>query len=651
MTDTPVGPGREHRHHRDPHHHLVGHHRPIGARGWYFYDWANSAFSTTVVTVFLGPYLTAIAERPPAARRRRCDGQRRTRSASRSRPGSFFAYAVSLSVLLHGVRAARGRAPIADRSPRKKQLLAAVRLHRRRRHDRHVLPHRRPLPARRGPVPGRQHRLRRAASWSTTPSCRRSPRPTTATRSPPAAGRFGYLGGGLLLAAQPGRCAHAGRARPGHRRRRPLEHRLGRRVVGRVHHRSRCGGCATGRRRRRRAAAAIVLTDGFRQLAHTLRELRGYPLTLVFLVAYLIYNDGIQTVIALASAYGTEELGLASRRLIAADPDGAVPGVRRGAAARPARRAAYGAEDASWPASCCGRSSLVAAYFLPARQPLPFFALGAGIGLVLGGSQALSRSLFSHLIPRGKEARVLRPLRDQRPRHELARPAAVRPGLPAHRQLPGRDHLAGGLLRRRVRPARTGSAAAGDHAGRKCSPAASVTGAAVKSPRCAQLLPAQPHPGEGRDDRLDQHEVHELPVDDLLQRQQPQRRAAAPGRAGTRTPRPRAGAARTPPQAASVGTGVDGRAARRPGRRRSAARAAAARSGTGPCRAARRGRAGPPGRGRRRRGGASTSPAWCRSTSGSAGATAGCSDAGASVQARASLLVDDPPAGPDASPW
>ena len=31
-------------------------------RGWYFYDWANSAFSTTVVTVFLGPYLTAVTE-------------------------------------------------------------------------------------------------------------------------------------------------------------------------------------------------------------------------------------------------------------------------------------------------------------------------------------------------------------------------------------------------------------------------------------------------------------------------------------------------------------------------------------------------------------------------------------------------------------
>jgi MFS transporter, UMF1 family len=47
---------------------------------------------------------------------------------------------------------------------------------------------------------------------------------------------------------------------------------------------------------------------------------------------------------------------------------------------------------------------LVTAYVMPAHQDLPFVALAAGIGLVLGGSQALSRSLFSHLIPTGREA-------------------------------------------------------------------------------------------------------------------------------------------------------------------------------------------------------------------------------------------------------
>jgi UMF1 family MFS transporter len=43
-------------------------------------------------------------------------------------------------------------------------------------------------------------------------------------------------------------------------------------------------------------------------------------------------------------------------------------------------------------------------YALPVGEFLPFLALAVLIGLVLGGSQALSRSLFSHLIPRGREA-------------------------------------------------------------------------------------------------------------------------------------------------------------------------------------------------------------------------------------------------------
>ena len=46
---------------------------------------------------------------------------------------------------------------------------------------------------------------------------------------------------------------------------------------------------------------------------------------------------------------------------------------------------------------------VIAAYWLPEGRPLPFMLLGVAIGLVLGGSQALSRSLFSQLIPAGRE--------------------------------------------------------------------------------------------------------------------------------------------------------------------------------------------------------------------------------------------------------
>src|SRR5689334_24154876 len=69
--------------------------------GWYFYDWANSAFPTTVVTVFLGPYLTSIAENATG-----CQGDEACKHALihplgiAMAPGSLFACTVALSVFL-----------------------------------------------------------------------------------------------------------------------------------------------------------------------------------------------------------------------------------------------------------------------------------------------------------------------------------------------------------------------------------------------------------------------------------------------------------------------------------------------------------------------------------------------------------------------
>src|SRR5262249_15369940 len=57
---------------------------------------------------------------------------------------------------------------------------------------------------------------------------------------------------------------------------------------------------------------------GLRQLRETARELRAYPLTLSFLLAFLIYNDGVQTVISQASLYGSQQLGLGQTTLIGA---------------------------------------------------------------------------------------------------------------------------------------------------------------------------------------------------------------------------------------------------------------------------------------------------------------------------------------------
>ena len=63
-------------------------------RSWYLYDWANSAFSTTVIALFIGPYLTSIAENSADA-----SGLISIWGLD-MRPGSLYPYAISFSVLM-----------------------------------------------------------------------------------------------------------------------------------------------------------------------------------------------------------------------------------------------------------------------------------------------------------------------------------------------------------------------------------------------------------------------------------------------------------------------------------------------------------------------------------------------------------------------
>ena len=129
-------------------------------------------------------------------------------------------------------------------------------------------------------------------------------------------------------------------------------------------------------------------------------------------------------------------------------------------------------------------------------------------------------------------------------------------------------------------------------------------------------------PPARRDHRPDQHRVHQLPVDDLLQRQQPEHAQRLPlepegDHRGDELDR------LAPTTTRSASSPGRGRAARRSGRCRPAARAAAAAPGTPRGAPARPGRSDPTGRSRAPRGGASTSTASSRSSSGSAGARAG----------------------------
>jgi MFS transporter, UMF1 family len=161
-------------------------------------------------------------------------------------------------------------------------------------------------------------------------------------------------------------------------------------------------------RLRDRAPRSVVPESGglvrrsFGQLYTTLREMRGYPMTLTFLVAFLFYNDGIQTVVSVASTYGSKQLGFGDTVLIATIL--LIQFVAFGGALLFGRLAGrYGAYRCLLWGTYAWMVIVVLAMFLPRENVVTFLLAGVAIAVVLGGTQALSRSFFSLLIPRGRE--------------------------------------------------------------------------------------------------------------------------------------------------------------------------------------------------------------------------------------------------------
>jgi UMF1 family MFS transporter len=146
-----------------------------------------------------------------------------------------------------------------------------------------------------------------------------------------------------------------------------------------------------------------LMEQSFGQLWRTLRELRNYPQTLLFLLAYLIYNDGIQTVVYSASIYGQKQLSFGTDVLIAVILLVQFVGVA-GALLFGRLAARWGSHRTIGLGLVIWVAVVVAAFQLPAGRLAPFVALAVAIGLVLGGTQALSRSFYSQFIPRGRDA-------------------------------------------------------------------------------------------------------------------------------------------------------------------------------------------------------------------------------------------------------
>ena len=145
-----------------------------------------------------------------------------------------------------------------------------------------------------------------------------------------------------------------------------------------------------------RAGHAVV--GAFARLGETLRELRGFRHAFVFLLAFLIYNDGIQTIIKMATAYGTE-IGIDSGALIAAIlivqfvgvPFAFLFGMFAGR---------IGAKRAIFVGLLAYTAISVLGYFMTTATH--FFVLAGLVGMVQGGTQALSRSLFASMVPKHK---------------------------------------------------------------------------------------------------------------------------------------------------------------------------------------------------------------------------------------------------------
>lgn len=361
--------------------------------GWYAYDFGNSAFSTTVVTVFLGPHLTAV-----------------TRAAADARglvhplglpvhAGAFFPFVVALSVLLQ-VAVLPVLGAIADDSGWKKWMLIGF--------------------AYAGSLSTMALYFVEGDRWllggllfvvanvsfgaSIVVYNAYLPELAAPAERDAVSSRgwaLGYLGGGLLLALNLWLVARAASVGLG------VDHavRISLASAGMwwaVATLFPLACLKTGRDVLRPSRSTGYARMGFARTWATLSTIGRRRHTLRFLVAYLLYNDGVQTVITLASQFGQEELGLSMSTL--ATVILMVQFIACLGALLFERMARHiGAKRTVLLGLAAWTGTLVFAYAGLAGVR-GFYALGAAIALVLGGTQALSRSLYSLMIPAGREA-------------------------------------------------------------------------------------------------------------------------------------------------------------------------------------------------------------------------------------------------------
>lgn len=362
-------------------------------RGWYLYDWANSAFSVTVVTLFLGPYLTSLAKASAGA-----DGRIHLLGMPID-PRSYWSYLVGFSVALQ-VLFLPVIGAIVDYGRRKKEALAATAY----------------LDAAAAAAMyfvsegkyllGGALFLAANVSFGAAEAIYNSFLPEIAgpeARDAVSSKGFalGYLGGGALLALNLVLFMRASQF--------GLSEVMAVRIslcsagvwwavftiptVLALHNRGAAKVLAPGQS----AVGAVA-----RQLGNTFSHMRGYPQTMTFLIAFLLYNDAIQTVLAVAAQFGNDELKIPVSQLTLAILMAQFVGFI-GAMAFQRLAAVSSAKRAVILSLIVWTLTLVYIYQF-VYDVTQFFVATAVVALVMGGSQALSRSLFAQLVPKGREA-------------------------------------------------------------------------------------------------------------------------------------------------------------------------------------------------------------------------------------------------------
>ena len=371
--------------------------------GWAMYDWANSAFSTTIGTVFLGPYLATLASQAAQAS---SDGMVHLAGIPIA-PDSFFPYCISISVGLQ-VLFLPVLGAIADYSHRRKQMLQ--------------------LFATLGAVFTILMFFTTASIWwlggllfilanlafGAAMVFYNSYLPDIASedqrdRVSSFGWAMGYLGDGLLLILNLAFFMFSDKLGVP----KDLAVRINLASAG-VWWLS-FSFITWARLRSRHTAKQLQKGEtyaraGFRQLWQTLREMKNYPETLKFLVAYFLYNDGIQTVISVASIFAVAPLlrggvGLDQSTLIIAIL--MIQFIAFFGALLWGRLAGWvGAKRSIIISLVIWAGVTIYAYIglKGDNRVVEFFIMGACIALVLGGSQAISRSLFAQIIPSDKQA-------------------------------------------------------------------------------------------------------------------------------------------------------------------------------------------------------------------------------------------------------